>query len=246
MPEQEGAPSPEGVAQTDSPDVDSLRSNLEQAQARLKELEIAREQDVSQLRSSLDQRYGQELAERDRRIEETERRMHEAAMSTMDEQERVTYRLQVAEDTNARLQTQLQEERFRNQAQSQVGQYAADFMKMGVPMDKLNWADPNQMWSSGWEALKEVRKAEAEELERFKSQQPTDEPLQEPTADTPRRTPVVTQHGPQASGGKTMSSVIQSLEAQFGQKFDAEKVFTWIEQRHIDANILEGIDWSKG
>jgi hypothetical protein len=41
-----------------------------------------------------------------------------------------------------------------------------------------------------------------------------------------------------------MQSVIKSLEAQFGQSFDEDKVYTWIERRYVPADILDGIDWN--
>jgi len=265
MPVQPGVPSPDGMAEQGAADVETLKRQVEESQKKIQELEQARERDVSQLRSTLDSRHAQERQEYEARVQEYETKMHQAAMANMDEAERVAYRLQVAEDRNRKLE--LEREAARQEAQSSAGmmQYAKGFMEQGVKFEQLDF---NQglggLYASGWQALQErnaARDARLAELEQLAKQPaPVQQPvpqqqnvqqflkgnLRQPVQPTPTPTTVMTGHGQQPSGTKTMGDVVKALENQFpGQKFDEDKVFTWIERRYLSPDILEGIDWNQ-
>jgi hypothetical protein len=265
VPAPAGMPAPQGVSsempEQEAVDVGKLQEQVSEYERKLKELEEARERDVAQLRSTLDQTYSQKERDYETRIRDYEDKMHQAAMANMDEQERIAYRLQVAEDRNRQLREAAERAQREADANRGMMSYAQGFMQQGVKFEELDFSDISSVYASGWAAL-ERRNRERDqqldtlrqEVEAYKSgqgpapNQATASGVQRQPQAQPQRqtTQVVTQHGQQPSGTKSIGDVIRALEAQFpGQKFDEDKVFTWIERRYISPEILDDVDWGR-
>jgi hypothetical protein len=219
---------------------------------------------MNRLRSTLDSTYAQKEQGYASRVEEAEMRMHSAAMANMEEAEKTTYQLDVARERNTRLQDQMQQARGDAEASRGMMGYAKGFMAQGVKFEDLDFASLESMYASGWSALqthnveRDTKLTEAlatiEQYQAGKQETPdVTTPIQvlpqmspqTPVA-PPEAPPVVSQHGAQPSGEKTMASVIRAVEAQFpGQKFTEDKIFTWIERRQLSPDILDGIDFTR-
>jgi len=253
---------PQGVADQEAVDAGKLQEQIDNLKTASEEAQAKHEQDMGRLRSTLDSTYAQKEQGYETRISETEDRLHSAAMANMEEAEKTVYQLDVARERNARLQTQMEQVRGEAEASRGMMGYAKGFMTQGVKFEDLDFTSLENMYASGWSAL-QTRNADRdtkltdalatiEQYKTGKQETPTAEtPIQvlpqgTPQAITPEAPPVVSQHGAQPSGEKTMASVIRAVEAQFpGQKFTEDKIFTWIERRHLSPNILDGIDFTK-
>ena len=255
MTQSEGAP--QGVAGQDAVDAGKLQERIEELEKAGTEAQAKYEQDMGRLRSTLDTTYAQKEQGYEARIDETEARMHSAAMANMEDAEKTVYQLDVARERNQRLQGQLEQSRTAEEASRGMMGYAKGFMAQGVEFEDLDFSSLESMYASGWSALqthnveRDTQLTDAlatiEQYKVGKQETPaTETPLQVLPQATPEAPPVVSQHGATPSGTKTMGDVIRACEAQFpGQKFTEDKVFTWIERRHLSPNILDGIDFTK-
>ena len=261
---------PKGVASQETVDAGKLQEQIENLKKASEEATAKHEQDLGRLRSTLDTTYAQKEQGYASRVEEAEMRMHSAAMANMEEAEKVAYQLDVARERNQRLQGQVQEAQGEAEASRGMMGYAKGFMTQGVKFEELDFSSLEAMYASGWAGLqthnteRDTKLTDALALiEQYKvgkqEETPQDTPIQvlpqassqtpiapQAPATPPAAPPVVSQHGAQPSGTKTMGDVIRAVEAQFpGQKFTEDKIFTWIERRQLSPNILDGIDFTK-
>lgn len=269
--EQLGAPqgvaqpegAPQGVAGQEAVDAGKLQEQLDTMKAEAAQEKERHEADMGRLRSTLDSTYAQKEQGYASRIDEAEQRMHSAAMANMEENEKTAYQLDVARERNQRLQEQMQHARGDAEASRGMMGYAKGFMAQGVKFEDLDFQSLESMYASGWSALQThnvARDTKLEEalatIDQYKAGQqaaPAAQaqiqvlPQMSPqTPVAPTAPPVVSQHGAQPSGTKSMGDVIRAVEAQFpGQKFTEDKIFTWIERRQLSPDILDGIDFTK-
>jgi len=258
MTQPEGAP--KGVAGQEAVDAGKLQEQLDELKRANEEAKEKHEQDLGRLRSTLDSSFAQKEQSYQSRVDEAEQRMHSAAMANLDEQEKIAYQLDVARERNQRLQGQMEQARQEAEASRGMMGYAKGFMAQGVKFEDLDFSSLENMYASGWSNLQAhnvEREAQLQEalatINTYKAGQQAAPTTQTsniqvlPQAPiTPQAPPVVSQHGAQPSGTKSMGDVIRAVEAQFpGQKFDEDKIFTWIERRHLSPNILDGIDFTK-
>jgi len=257
----EGAP--QGVAGKEAVDAGKLQEQLDEMKVSAADAKERHDADMNRLRSTLDSTYAQKEQGYASRVEEAEMRMHSAAMANMEDAEKTTYQLDVARERNQRLQDQMQQARGEAEASRGMMGYAKGFMAQGVKFEDLDFNTLESMYASGWSALqtrnvdRDAKLTEAlATIEQYKAgKQETTEtatpiqvlPQMSPqTPVVPTAPPVVSQHGAQPSGTKSMGDVIRAVEAQFpGQKFTEDKIFTWIERRQLSPDILEGIDFTK-
>ena len=129
MTQPEGAP--QGVAGPDAVDAGKLQERIEELEKAGTEAQAKYEQDMGRLRSTLDTTYAQKEQGYEARIDETEARMHSAAMANMEEAEKTVYQLDVARERNQRLQGQLEQSRTAEEASRGMMGYAKGFMPEG-------------------------------------------------------------------------------------------------------------------
>ena len=256
---------PQGVADQEAVDAGKLQEQIDTLTKAGEDAQAKHEQDMGRLRSTLDSTYAQKEQGYTSRIEEAETRMHSAAMANMEDAEKVAYQLDVARERNQRLQGQMEQARGDAEASRGMMGYAKGFMTQGVKFEDLDFSSLESMYASGWASLqahnvdRDTKLTEAlATIDQYKAgQQAAPEQTsqiqvlpqvspQAPPQVPPTAPPVVSQHGATPSGTKSMGDVIRAVEAQFpGQKFDEDKIFTWIERRHLSPNILDGIDFTK-
>jgi len=257
----EGAP--QGVTDQEAVDVGKLQEQLDELKAKGEQAQAQHEQDLGRLRSTLDSTYAQKEQDYSARIDDAESRMHAAAMANMEEAEKTAYQLDVARERNTRLQGQMEQVRGEAEASRGMMGYAKGFMAQGVKFEDIDFASLESVYASGWAALtthnveRDAKLTEAlAAIEQYKAgTQAAPEqaspiqvlPQAQVTPQTPPTAPpIVSQHGAQPSGEKTMGDVIRAVEAQFpGRTITEDVVFTMIERRQLSPNILDGIDFTK-
>lgn len=257
----EGAP--QGVADQEAVDAGKLQEQIDNLKSANETAQAKHEQDLGRLRSTLDSTYAQKEQGYASRVEEAETRMHSAAMANLEEGEKVAYQLDVARERNQRLQGQMDQARGEAEASRGMMGYAKGFMAQGVKFEDLDFTSLESMYASGWAGLQthntdrdtklEDALATIEQYKAGKQETPTAAtPIQvlpqasPQTPVAPTAPPVVSQHGAQPSGTKTMGDVIRAVEAQFpGRTINEDEIFTMIERRQISPNILDGIDFTK-
>ena len=257
----EGAP--QGVAGQEAVDAGKLQEQLDEMKATVAQEKERHEADMGRLRSTLDSTYAQKEQGYASRVEEAEQRMHSAAMANMEDTEKTAYQLDVARERNTRLQDQMQRARGDAEASRGMMGYAKGFMAQGVKFEDLDFQSLESMYASGWSALqthnvdRDAKLTDAlATIDQYKAGQQEAPTAQAPiqvlpqsspqTPIAPTAPPVVSQHGAQPSGTKSMGDVIRAVEAQFpGKTYSEDDIFTMIERRKLSPDILDGIDFTK-
>lgn len=237
------------VAEGDEPkvetvDVEKLQSDLEEARTQIS----GYEDNISQMRSSYDKRNTQEVQEARDAASVAEDRMHQVAMSTMDENERVKYELDVERERNRKLAEENQATRQMADANASMNNYAQAFMKMGVPYESLDFSSPEALYASGWEgSIREREELQAKLDAALASPQPADQtqqPLQSST--TPAAPPLLQGQGQTPSGTKSIQDVVTALKGQYPDiMWNEDVVMTYVERGKLPISILEGVDFTR-
>ena len=237
------APAPaEGDAPATEPvDVEKLQSDLEDARKQIS----GYEDNISQMRSSYDRRNTQEVQEARRAASDAEDRMHQVAMSTMDENERVKYELDVERQRNQRLYEENQRNRQQADANASMNNYAQAFMKLGVPYESLDFSSPEALYASGWEGSIRERDELQRQLDEYKaSPQPTAQTPEQ--SSTPAAPPLMAGQGQTPSGTKSITDVVNALKGQYPDiPWDEDLVMTYVERQQLPITILDGVDFSR-
>ena len=242
----EGVPA-EGDDLITQEDVGKLKQELEDAQALLDKAKKQAERDISNVRSSLDQRHSRDMDEMRGQLDSYETRMHQTAMSSMDEAEKVQYELQVERNRRERLETELAQARGASESVKAMNQYAQGFMELGVKYENLDFSNPETLYASGWEGVAGVRKSLLERIDLLENPaEPTTPvtPENPATPATPVAPAVMAQHGQQPSATKSITDVITALSAQYpDSQWTEDKVVSFVERGLLPKTIIEGVDW---
>jgi len=255
---EEGLPSEgdptedEGLAQLSQEDVGKLKQELEDAEAQLAKGKKQAERDISNVRSSLDQRHSRDMDEMRGQLDNYETRMHQTAMSSMDDAEKVQYELQVERNRRERLETELAQARGASESAKAMNQYAQGFMELGVKYENLDFTNPEALYASGWEGVAGVRKSLLERIDTLENPVEPVAPEVQPdgtitpvTPVTPVAPKVMVQHGQQPSATKSIGDVITALTAQYpDSKWTEDKVVSYVERGLLPKSIVEGVDWN--
>lgn len=240
------APAPaEGDALAkESIDVEKLQSELEDARSQIS----GYEDNISQMRSSYDKRNTQEVQAARKLAADSEDKMHQVAMSTMDENERVKYELDVERQRNQRLQAENTATRQQADANASMNNYAQAFMRLGVPYESLDFSSPDALYASGWEGSIRHREELQAEIERLKaSPQPQVQGQQvQQSSGGPTAPPLMAGQGDAPSGTKSIGDVVNALKGQYPDiQWNEDVVMTYVERGQLPITILDGVDFSR-
>lgn len=222
-------------------DVEKLQSDLEEARTQIS----GYEDNISQMRSSYDKRNTQEVQEARKAADVAETRMHQVAMSTMDENERVKYELDVERERNDRLQAENQTTRQMADANASMNNYAQAFMRMGVPYESLDFSSPEALYASGWEgSIREREELQAKLDAALASPQPATP--EEQSSVTPTAPPLLQGQGQTPSGTKSIGDVVNALKGQYPDiTWNEDVVMTYVERGQLPITILDGVDFTR-
>jgi hypothetical protein len=246
MPGQEGtqppaqqeikAPEEKGVPQTSGDDLKNQLASLTQKY----------EQDISRLRQSLDKRYSQDRQTWQSERETLTKKLNDLVMSSMDEEDREAYELELLREERQSLTQQLNQERQRSeQSQAMLG-YAKWFNELGVPYDKLNFESPESLMESAWGGLKETMNASRQKIADLEAQikqgnvQPQQQQVQSQQQSLQRKPAPNTFTGKGAPPGTEdlLLQVQKGLKEKYGRDVTFEETFRAIESGAVDINSL--------
>lgn len=242
--------SEEELAQEQESDADRLQRELDAKDAEIADLKAKSERDISNIRSSLDQRYARETKELRDKVREQEDRTHQAAMANMDEQEAKAYQLQVEQERRIRAEEALAKSDADMNAVRAMNQYAQGFMELGVEYSDLDFSSPDALYTSGWEGVMKSRQGLLERIEALEAKSEDPKTPQEtpttPVTPTPEAPPVMTQHGEQPSATRSIGDVVTALKAQRPDvDWNEDLVVTYVERGLLPKSVIDGIDWTK-
>jgi hypothetical protein len=183
------------------------------------------EQDIRQMKSSLQKREAQVNAEWQQRYNELQRQMHEVRMSRMTDEERKAYEAQLQSEEMRTLQEQLDALQNERNQFAQMMDGMAFFLQQGVPADKLVLNEGyDALVRSGWEYI-------TTELNRLRqsASNPQPQPKPEPAPLKPAPS-VVTDKGTPGTG-----TTWAALRAQYGSD---EAVYRAVEEGRLPPTII--------
>jgi hypothetical protein len=183
------------------------------------------EQDINNLKSSLQRRESQVSAEWQDRYTKLQKEMHEVRMSTMTEEDRKRYEAQLQTEEYQSLQSRLAE--LENERQTSTATFEAYqfFLSQGVPPTAMNLTEGYEgVTRAGWGYI-------TDELSRLRqvatNPQPQPKPEPAPLKDAPG---VVTDKGIPATG-----TTWAALVAKYGSR---ETVYRAVEEGRLPASII--------
>lgn len=238
----------EGMAGQGVADVETLRTELEAANAKVSK----QEGDMDRLRSSYDQRYSQDLASAKSDATRSREAMQQAVMANLDDADKLVYERDIERERRLELEGELQVSRDKNNAVSSMNNYAQGFMKMGVQYEDLDFSSPDNLYASGWKGVMQVQdglKTRVSDLEAL-GVKPADaqEPVIPAVTGVPNTVapPIMAQHGEAPQGTKTIQDVVKALNSQYPTgNFTEDKVIEYVQRGQFPVTILEGVDWDR-
>lgn len=231
------APANSGVtpAVTTTPTPTDAETRLKDTETRLAEAQRIidqREQDIRNIKSSLQRRESQLTNDFKARERDFQQQLDQIRMSSMDEDERAIYTQQLTERRLAEMQDENASiARERDQAQAMTNAYIY-FTRLGVTPDKL-------VLDQGYEAMYQSGMEELEGMvQNLRTQ--TAAPVAPPTSPTPPNPPapptappVVTTTTPPAGSKPTWAELV----AKYGSE---EAVYSLVEQQRLPPDIIPG------
>ena len=183
------------------------------------------EQDINNLKSTLQRREAQVTKEWQTRYNDLQRQVHESRMASMNEEDRAKYERQLENEEFQSLQSRLAELEQEKAQQAATVNAFGFFTSQGVPADKLNLAEGyDALVNAGWGYL-------TQELSRLREAAANPQP-QKPVEPAPlKQAPdVITDKGTPASG-----STWTMLRQQFGSD---ENIYRAIEEGRLSPSVL--------
>jgi uncharacterized membrane protein YccC len=207
----------EGVTQNVTP--------IQQPTVDVEAIKAKYENDLNQLKSSLQRREAQVNADWQKRYGELQKQIHETRMSSMTDEERARYERQLESEEMQNLQNRLSELENEKQQLAAAVNAQSFFIQQGVPADKLNLSEGyDAVVSAGWGYL-------TGELAQLRAAKANPQP-QAPIEPAPlKQAPgVVTDKGTPGSG-----TTWAALRATFGTD---EAIYRAVEEGRLDPSII--------
>lgn len=207
------------------------------------------ERDLSRMKSSYDSQIKGIRNDQAKQIGDFENELHTIRMSNMDDAQKQVYERDLYRDRSKSLQEQLATQQQELENAQSMGIYMQNFLSLGVDPSKLDATNPNTLATSGWEATalrihqQDERIVELEKQIAAKGGELVTTPAPVAPAPTvPGQTAapaVVTQRsGDVPAKAASWGTLIQQLNAQYGQVFTVEKIYKWVEQGRLSHEIL--------
>jgi len=219
-------------------------------QKREAELKQSFERDLGRMRSTYDSQIRDLKTDQVKQASAFEDQLHNIKMSSMDDAQKQVYELQLYRDRSKTLNEQLVTSQQELQNAQSMGVYMQNFLSLGVDPSKLDATNPYTLAETGWEATAfriHQQDERLAELEKQLAAKGGSELVTTPAPMAPAPTrpglptapAVVTQRsGEVPVKAATWSDLSKQLEAQYGQKFDVDKIYKWVEQGWLSHEIL--------
>lgn len=234
------APQPEPVDAPEQP-VDAEAEWKTAIAAETAKVEAKYKRDMARLQSTLDARRAAEVGQREREIEALRRQQEAELMSRMTDEERTAYEREVLNERTATLQEQLEQERQARSAAMQMLQYHNRLSSLGVPMDGLDFSDPEGFFRAADEKFEDyIRDLQAKATQRPTQPAPEAPPVTpSPVPGRPRPPQVVTTTGtpaPSLTPNQAFDQLRKLQSERAGRQLSEEEVWRMIETGQIDLN----------
>lgn len=201
------------------------------------EVQEENQRNVSRLTSKLQSQHATDLAARDATIKGLRESTHKAQLAAIPEDERASYERNYYAQENAELAALNERLQAEVGMASEMGNLAEYYVKLGVPIGKLDFTGIDQLSQSGAIEVVNVINGLQERLQGLQSASPgpmaplASPPAGPPPAAPPKAPPVLPGTiGVVASGVVTLEEIRKSISDSLGRPVDMEEIYRMAEK----------------
>jgi hypothetical protein len=226
---------PEGMASNGSTTVngsseaDDWKAKFEQQQSAFQQFQEKHNNDINQLKSSLQKQTSTQANEFQRKEREYQERIQQLQLATMPEEQKAQYMQELNANRWEEMQSELSKQQQTNQELQAIVAWRNFFISEGVAPKDLNGDNVNDLMTSGWSAISAENKRLRGQLDNLMKKNPTTV-----SKDQKVRAPGISQSIP-SNTIPTAKPTLAELAKKFGS---LENVFKAIETGQLNPDVL--------